>query len=126
LHYQLPREQGKLVCVLNGSIYDVAVDIRVGSPGFGRAACLPLDAEDGLQLYIPPGFAHGYAIISDTATVAYKCSDFYDPACEGSVLWNDPALGIDWPVRAPETSEKDRLATPLAEIPPHRLPRFSR
>lgn len=126
LHYQLPREQAKLVSVLQGSIYDVVVDIRVGSPAFGRAACLALDAEHGLQLYIPSGFAHGYAIISEYATVAYKCSDFYDPASEGGVLWNDPALGIDWPVRAPEMSEKDRRAQPLGEIPPHRLPRYSR
>jgi dTDP-4-dehydrorhamnose 3,5-epimerase len=126
LHYQFPREQGKLDSVLAGSIYDVVVDIRVGSPAFGRAACLSLDAERGLQLYIPPGYAHGYATTSESATVAYKCSDFYDPDSEGSVYWNDPALGIEWPVQSPETSEKDRRARPLGEIPPHRLPRFSR
>jgi dTDP-4-dehydrorhamnose 3,5-epimerase len=126
LHYQLPHEQAKLLSVLKGVIFDVVVDIRVGSPTFGRSASLSLDAEQGLQLYIPAGFAHGYAVTADEAIVAYNCSDFYHPGAEGSVLWSDPALLIDWPVRNPVTSEKDQRARPLAEIPPERLPRFSR
>jgi dTDP-4-dehydrorhamnose 3,5-epimerase len=124
LHYQLPREQGKLVTVALGEVYDVAVDVRVGSPTFGRWAGFSLSAEEGPSLYVPPGFAHGYAVVSDVAIVAYKCSDYYEPAAEKGLLWSDPAVGIDWPLADPHLSEKDRAAPPLAAIPPESLPRY--
>lgn len=125
LHYQYPREQAKLVTVLMGEIYDVAVDIRMGSPTFGRWAAFELSEEGGAALYVPSGFAHGYVVVSETAVVTYKCSEYYDPASEGSVLWSDPDLGVAWPIPEPRLSAKDRQAPLLADIPPERLPRYS-
>jgi dTDP-4-dehydrorhamnose 3,5-epimerase len=124
LHYQYPREQAKLVAVLVGEIYDVAVDVRRGSPTFGHWAGFELSEERDAALYVPAGFAHGYAVVSETAVVTYKCSDYYDPDSEGSVLWSDPALGIAWPFSEPLLSAKDRQAPLLMDIPPDRLPRY--
>jgi dTDP-4-dehydrorhamnose 3,5-epimerase len=122
LHYQHPCAQGKLVSVLRGEVYDVAVDIRVGSPTFGRWVGVPLSDENKRELYIPPGFAHGFVVTSETALFCYKCTEYYQPQSEASVLWNDPALGITWPLGEPALSAKDQTAPRLADIPPGRLP----
>ncbi len=122
LHFQNPNAQGKLVYVLQGEVFDVAVDIRLGSPTFGKTAVVMLSSENKRQFYIPPGYAHGFCVTSETALFAYKCTKLYDPKCEGSILWNDPALGIEWPVDSPDLSLKDRSAMTLAEFPRDRLP----
>jgi dTDP-4-dehydrorhamnose 3,5-epimerase len=122
LHFQNPHPQGKLVHVLQGEVFDVAVDIRIGSPTFGQAVAEVLSADNKRQLYVPPGFAHGFCVTSDTALFAYKCTDLYHPESEGSILWNDPDLGIAWPVTEPELSAKDRAGTHLADLPRERLP----
>jgi dTDP-4-dehydrorhamnose 3,5-epimerase len=124
LHFQNPNTQGKLVYVLQGDVFDIAVDIRLGSPTFGEWVSLTLSGENKRQVYIPPGFAHGFCVTSDTALFVYKCTDVYNPSAEGNILWNDPALGIDWPVAAPELSPKDREGIPLADFPRERLPRY--
>jgi dTDP-4-dehydrorhamnose 3,5-epimerase len=116
LHFQNPRAQGKLVYVLQGEIFDVAVDVRLGSPTFGRWFGLTLSSEDLRQLFVPEGFAHGFCVTSPTALVAYKCTGFYAPEAEHSLLWNDPDLGITWPVEKPTTSAKDAAALPLAGL----------
>jgi dTDP-4-dehydrorhamnose 3,5-epimerase len=126
LHYQHPHGQGKLVQVLAGTVFDAAVDIRVGSPTFGRYVSAELSSENHLQLYIPPGFAHGFCVLSETAVFAYKCTDFYMPACEGGVCWNDPDIGIDWPIREPILSAKDSRYGPLRQIPASNLPVYER
>lgn len=125
LHFQNPNAQGKLVYVLQGEVFDVAVDIRLGSPTFGKTAVAMLSSENKRQFYIPPGFAHGFCVTSETALFAYKCTELYDPKCEGSILWNDPALGIQWPVDSPDLSLKDRSALTLAEFPRDRLPVYA-
>jgi len=122
LHYQHPNAQGKLVYVLQGEVFDVAVDIRVGSPTFGQTAVAILSSENKRQFYIPPGFAHGFCVTSETALFAYKCTELYDPKAENSILWNDPAIAIAWPVDAPELSAKDRAALTLMDVPFERLP----
>ena len=122
LHYQHPTAQGKLIAVLRGAIFDVAVDLRLGSPSFGRWVGEHLDAEQGRQLYIPEGFAHGFAVTGDEALVLYKCTNPYAPREEGSLLWNDPELNIAWPLSDPILSPKDREAPRLAQITPERLP----
>ena len=124
LHYQNPQGQGKLVYVLQGEVYDVAVDIRAGSPHYGGVVGVTLSAENKRQFYIPPGFAHGFCVTSNTALFVYKCTEFYNPALEGSVRWDDPQLGIDWPVREPLLSDKDKLAPLLREIPQDKLPHY--
>lgn len=124
LHFQHPNEQGKLVYVLQGKVFDVAVDIRIGSPTFGHWTGVVLSAQNWRQLYVPPGFAHGFCVISELALFVYKCTDFYDPATEGSILWNDPDLAIDWPTEDPEVSAKDSSALLLKAFPVKRLPRF--
>lgn len=116
LHAQRHRAQGKLVRVLQGEIFDVAVDIRRGSPTFRRWVGVRLSADNFRQIYVSPGFAHGFCVLSEIADVEYKCTELYDPADEFGVLWNDPALGISWPVREPLLSEKDRTALRLAEL----------
>ncbi|MGH7254703.1 MAG: dTDP-4-dehydrorhamnose 3,5-epimerase [Nitrospirales bacterium] len=116
LHYQLRRPQGKLVTVLSGYAVDVAVDIRAGSPTFGKWVGLDLSDRNRWQLYIPPGFAHGFCVTSEQAVVAYKCTDFYAPQDERGILWNDPGIGIRWPVTEPLLSEKDRAYKPLADM----------
>lgn len=122
LHYQSPRAQGKLVHVLEGEVFDVAVDVRVGSPTFGRWAGATLSAQNRRQLWIPPGFAHGFCVTGETALFCYKCTELYDPEHEGSILWNDPAIGIAWPLEHPTLSAKDAAAPPLAAVSPARLP----
>lgn len=107
LHYQLHQPQGKLVRVVTGSVLDVAVDIRTGSPTFGQWVSTELSADNGHQLYIPPGFAHGYCVMSELADFLYKCTDYYAPQDEHGILWNDPAIGIDWPEGDFIISEKD-------------------
>ncbi len=124
LHLQHPRSQGKLVQVLSGEVIDVAVDVRVGSPTFGRWVASRLSEANHKQMYIPPGLAHGYCVLSETALFSYKCTDFYNPATEMGILWNDPQLNIDWQVAAPVISPKDAGYPRLAEIPAERLPRF--
>ncbi len=115
LHYQYPKWQGKLVSVIAGEIFDVAVDLRRDSPGFGKWFGVVLSERNHLQLYVPPGFAHGFVVTGDAASVYYKCTDFYQPEQEHTILWNDPAIGIDWPVREPLLSPKDAAGTLLAE-----------
>jgi dTDP-4-dehydrorhamnose 3,5-epimerase len=113
LHYQLHHPQGKLIRVLRGAIFDVAVDIRTGSPTFGRWVGVELSADNKRQLYVPPGFAHGFCVPSEASEVEYKCTDFYAAEDERGVAWNDPAIGIAWPVTNPLLSEKDRGFKPL-------------
>lgn len=125
LHVQSPYEQGKLVSVLRGDVFDVAVDVRRGSATFGLWAAVHLSADPVRQLWIPPGFAHGFAVVSDGAIVSYKCTARYAPEAETTILWNDPDLAIDWPLKDPRLSEKDRNATPLREVPDARLPTFT-
>jgi dTDP-4-dehydrorhamnose 3,5-epimerase len=125
LHVQHPRPQGKLVSVLVGEILDVAVDVRRGSPTFGQWVSAVLTAAGAEQLYIPEGFAHGFAVTSDEAVVHYKCTDYYAPGGELTVLWNDPAIGITWPIDRPILSEKDAAARPLDRIAADELPGYS-
>ncbi|HEX2484536.1 MAG TPA: dTDP-4-dehydrorhamnose 3,5-epimerase [Myxococcota bacterium] len=115
LHAQLRQPQGKLVRAARGEIFDVAVDIRPGSPSFGRFAAAILSEENAHQLWVPPGFAHGFCVLSDEADVEYKCTTFYDPTDEIAIQWDDPAIGIRWPVADPVISARDRAASPLAE-----------
>ncbi len=124
LHFQNPHGQGKLVCVLEGEVFDVAVDIRVGSPTFGQWTGVYLSAENKRQFYVPPDFAHGFVVTGEIALFSYKCTDYYAREAEGAVLWNDPEIGIDWPVEAPSLSEKDRAASPLSALPESALPRY--
>lgn len=121
LHYQNPCPQGKLVSVIQGEVYDVVVDLRRSSPTFGKWYAVRLSSENKLQLYVPPGFAHGFAVLSETTLFHYKCTDFYAPQHELTLLWNDPALAIPWPVEAPTASQKDQRGIPLHELPPERL-----
>jgi len=113
LHYQLRRPQAKLLRVVHGAVFDVAVDIRRGSPTFGRWASAELSADNKRQLYVPAGFAHGFCVVSDVAEVEYKCSDFYVPDDQHGVLWSDPTLRIPWPVREPVLSDQDGRFLPL-------------
>lgn len=124
LHLQHPNAQGKLVCVLAGEVFDVAVDVRVGSPTFGKWVGALLSADDHRQIWIPPGFAHGFCVTSESALFAYKCTALYSAADEIGVAWNDPAIGIPWPVAEPQLSAKDAGARCLADIDPMRLPRY--
>lgn len=126
LHYQWPEPQGKLVTVLHGEVYDVAVDIRRGSPARGRWVAERLSAGNGRQLWIPEGFAHGYAVLSDTAVLAYKCTRAYHPAGDAAIRWDDPAIAVEWPLSAPTLSPRDAAAPLLAEIPEGRIPLFER
>ncbi|MGA4643126.1 dTDP-4-dehydrorhamnose 3,5-epimerase [Limisphaera sp. 4302-co] len=121
LHFQNPSAQGKLVYVLQGEVFDVAVDLRRSSPTFGRWYGVTLSADNKRQLYIPPGFAHGFAVVSETALFAYKCTAFYAPEHETTLLWNDPDLAIPWPVEDPVLSEKDRQGLRLRDLPEEKL-----
>ncbi len=122
LHYQKPMAQGKLVQVLQGAVYDVAVDIRRGSPTFGRWEAAELSAENKRQFYVPPGFAHGFLVLSDTALFSYKCTDFYNPQGEQTIAWNDPSLAISWPMEDPQLSEKDQQGIALQDMADTDLP----
>ncbi len=116
LHAQLKRPQAKLVRCVEGRIWDVACDVRVGSPTFGVWVGAELSAETGRQIYVPTGFVHGFAVLSETAQVEYKCSDIYVPDDQLTVLWNDPQLKVQWPLESPILSDKDRDAKPLAAL----------
>jgi len=116
LHLQNPFTQGKLVTALRGRVMDVAVDVRVGSPNFGRHVAVDLNEENHRQLWVPRGFAHGFAVLSDTADFFYKCDDFYSPKDEVSIRWNDPAIGINWGVETPSLSAKDANAPLLNDV----------
>jgi dTDP-4-dehydrorhamnose 3,5-epimerase len=124
LHLQLRRPQGKLIRVIEGEVLDVAVDVRRGSPTFGRWVAVTLTAENFKQVYVPPGFAHGFYVVSRIAQVEYKCTDLYDPASEIGVAWNDPALSIAWPAGAPLLSARDAKHPTLAGVM-DRLPVYS-
>jgi dTDP-4-dehydrorhamnose 3,5-epimerase len=122
MHYQIRHPQGKLVRLVAGEAYDVAVDLRRQSPTFGHWVGVQLSADQKDQLWVPPGFAHGFYVLSEWAEVLYKTTDYYAPQWERSLLWNDPATGIDWPIpdgEEPLLSEKDRKAAPLAEAEAH-------
>jgi dTDP-4-dehydrorhamnose 3,5-epimerase len=123
LHFQSPHPQGKLVQVLMGEVFDVAVDIRIGSPTFKQWFGMTLSASDNSQLFIPEGFAHGFVVLSDSATFMYKCTDIYVRDCEKTIRWDDNEIGIDWPIQNPILSDKDRLGLRLSEIPPTDLPK---
>ncbi|HEX5075752.1 MAG TPA: dTDP-4-dehydrorhamnose 3,5-epimerase [Gemmatimonadaceae bacterium] len=122
LHFQNPRPQAKLVTAIDGEIFDVAVDVRAGSPTFGHWAAFTLSGSNGRQLYVPAGFAHGYQTVSDVSVVMYKCSDFYSPDHERAVLWNDDDLAISWPIREPVVSARDSAAPRLRDVRPEWLP----
>ncbi|MGO9642777.1 MAG: dTDP-4-dehydrorhamnose 3,5-epimerase [Candidatus Acidiferrales bacterium] len=125
LHYQLHHPQAKLCLVVEGEALDVAVDIRLGSPHFGKWTSIVLSAEKHNQLYIPRGFAHGFLALTDTVQFLYKCSDFHDPKDEYGIRWNDPELGIPWSVRDPLVSEKDARCPTLSGAPRESLPLYS-
>lgn len=125
LHFQNPHAQGKLVYVLQGEVFDVAVDIRRGSPTFGRWEGVVLSADNRRQFYIPAGYAHGFCVVSESALVVYKCTDFYVPQAERGIRWDDPDLGIAWPVRTPLLSPKDAGYPRLKEVPLEWLPLYS-
>ncbi len=124
LHFQLRHPQGKLVQVMRGAVFDVAVDIRRGSPSFGRWFGAVLSDENHRQLYIPPGFAHGFCVLSDVVDFVYKCTDYYHPEDEDGVSWQDPAIGIDWPITDPLLSDRDAGLPLLADMEPERLPAY--
>jgi dTDP-4-dehydrorhamnose 3,5-epimerase len=124
LHYQLRHPQAKLCRVAQGEVLDIAVDIRLGSPTFGKWVSVVLSGENQQQLYIPKGFAHGFVVRSETADFLYKCSDYFDGADDRGVLWNDPAIGIDWQSADPILSDKDKRYLPLNEIAHENLPRY--
>jgi dTDP-4-dehydrorhamnose 3,5-epimerase len=115
LHYQEPQAQGKLVQVLAGAVYDVAVDIRRGSPTFGKWVGVELSSDNRRQLWVPAGFAHGFCVLSESADFHYKCTDFYSPTTERGIIWSDPDLGITWPVKSPLLSPKDTDAPRLKD-----------
>lgn len=123
LHLQHPNDQGKLVSVLRGEIFDVAVDLRRGSPSFGRWCAERLSAENAQQLYVPPGFAHGFLVIGEEALVTYKVTAAYHPESELTIAWDDPDLGIQWPIEGmPRLSPRDAGASRLRDVPAERLP----
>jgi len=123
LHFQEPRAQGKLVQVLRGRVFDVAVDIRRGSPRFGRWMGIELSDDEPRQLWIPPGFAHGFCVLSESADFFYKCTELYAPELDRTIAWNDPAIGVRWPLAEPLLSSKDREAPLLSRAPV--LPSYS-
>lgn len=116
LHYQYPQWQGKMVRAIQGEIFDVAVDIRKDSPHYGQWTGVNLSAYNHKQLYVPPGYAHGFCVISDSADVAYKCTTVYKPEDDAGIRWNDPDIGVEWPVENPSVSEKDQNAPLLKEV----------
>ena len=121
LHFQNPNPQGKLLQVLLGEVFDVAVDIRRSSPTFGKWHGLVLSAENKRQFYIQPGFAHGFAVLSETALFQYKCTGLYSPKDEMAIRWDDPDIGIEWPLKEPLLSERDAKGMRLRDVPPERL-----
>jgi len=127
LHYQLVQPQGKLVRVSSGAVFDVAVDVRVGSPHFGKWFGAVLDDVSHRQMYVPPGFAHGFVVLSETADFVYKCTDYYHPASEQGIAWDDPDVGIEWPLAGltPQLSAKDLVNPRLHDQARERLPGFN-
>ena len=123
LHYQFPHSQGKLIQVLSGEVFDVAVDIRLGSANFGKWVGEILSGENHRQLYIRPGFAHGFYVMSESAVFSYKCTDYYNRKAERGIIWNDPELNIDWPGEEPLLSAKDKAYPSLKNIDTEKLPR---
>ena len=126
LHFQYPQSQGKLVQILSGEVVDVVVDIRKESPTFSQWISEVLSGANHRQMYIPPGLAHGFCVISDTAVFSYKCTDFYNPATENGIIWNDPDLNINWPIKEPVLSPKDANYPRLKDLRPDKLPHFRR
>ena len=124
LHFQNPKSQGKLVTVLEGEVYDVAVDVRVASPTFGRSVAVVLSGDNKRQVYIPPGFAHGFLVTSESALFMYKCTELYAPEAEMGIIWNDPDLAIRWPVEQPALSAKDTAYPRLRDIDRSALPAY--
>jgi dTDP-4-dehydrorhamnose 3,5-epimerase len=124
LHFQHPRDQAKLVSVLAGEVLDVIVDLRRGSTTFGQHVAMVLSATGGAQLFVPSGCAHGFLVLSDEAVLAYKCSDFYAPEAERTLLWNDPDLGIDWSIARPVLERKDAAGMRLRDFTPEQLAAF--
>jgi len=122
LHYQRSHAQGKLVQVISGAVFDVAVDIRRNSPTFGQWTGVHLSTDNHFQLFVPEGFAHGFCVLSETAEVLYKCTDFYAPGDEGGILWSDPDIHIDWPIQNPILSDKDSKYSCLRDISSDLLP----
>ncbi|STQ45011.1 dTDP-4-dehydrorhamnose 3,5-epimerase [Ewingella americana] len=116
LHFQKTKPQGKLVSVTEGAVFDVAVDLRKDSPTFGLFESIVLTGENKLQFYVPPGFAHGFCVLSDTADFQYKCTDFYDPTDEGGLIWSDQEINIPWPVENPNLSSKDKELPSLSVV----------
>jgi dTDP-4-dehydrorhamnose 3,5-epimerase len=125
LHLQHPRAQGKLCSALDGEVYDVAVDVRRGSPTFGAWEGVVLSSDNMRQLYVPPGFAHGFCVLSEQALFSYKCTDFYSPEDELGIAWDDDDIGIEWPIEAPLLSEKDLANPKLRQLASDRLPRHA-
>jgi len=125
LHYQFPHSQGKLVNVLEGEVYDVAVDIRAGSPTFGRWAAAVLSADNKRHFWIPEGFAHGFVVLSEFATFCYQCTALYERAADAAIRWNDGEIAVDWPVAAPQLSDKDQAAPFLRDVPRDKLPAYA-
>lgn len=113
LHFQRERPQGKLVRAIEGEIFDVAADVNPASPTYGEWVGVYLSADNFRQIYVPPGYAHGFCVVSEVAQVEYKCTDFYNPADEGGVMWNDPVLAIEWPTTSPVLSARDQSHAPL-------------
>ena len=124
LHYQWPQPQGKLINVLEGEVYDVAVDIRRGSPTFGRWVAATLSADNHRHFWVPEGYAHGFCVLSDFATFSYQCTTLYDRTADAAVRWNDAAIAVDWPISAPLLSDKDARAPFLVDVPAERLPEY--
>jgi dTDP-4-dehydrorhamnose 3,5-epimerase len=124
LHFQVRRPQAKLCRVVQGEVLDVAVDVRRGSPTFGRWTSVLLSADNKRQVYLPRGFAHGFVVLSGTAEFLYKCDELYDPDDQGAIAWDDPDIGIDWGIVVPLLSEKDRANPRLRELAPERLPAY--
>lgn len=122
LHYQIKHPQAKLIQVITGEVFDVAVDIRAGSSTFGQWIGVHLTDQNMRQLFIPEGFAHGFCVLSETAYLSYKCSDFYVPYDEGGIIWSDPGIGIDWPVKNPIISVKDKGYPNLSDLTSEQLP----
>lgn len=125
LHYQWPNPQGKLVSVLDGEVWDVAVDIRRGSPNFGQWVAVTLSGENKRHLWIPEGFAHGFVVLSASAVFSYLCTSVYDASADASIRWDDPQIGVQWPAEEPLLSPKDLAAPFLADLPARRLPVFA-
>ncbi len=125
LHLQNPYPQGKLVTVLKGRVYDVAVDVRLESPSFGQWVGVVLDDENKRQLYVPPGFAHGFVVMAEGTIFSYKCTEYYHPETEISIAYNDPDLGIQWPVDKPSLSKKDQDGIRLKDVPREKLVKYN-